>query len=205
MNSKTEEIVNAGCELFMKYGIKSVSMDDLASHLAISKKTLYKYIKDKRHLVEMVVDSLLTKNKFHDRANTSQLNAIEEYFMIYQQVTKMISDANFSAEFDLQKYYPDLYKKMLDTRQKKMMFGIKKNLEKGVKEKFYRQDLDVDVIAKLNVLLGESMHDYEFLMKNKPVLLHIMEVNFDFYMHGVCSPEGLKEYYKNKEKTNIKS
>jgi len=86
-----------------------------------------------------------------------------------------------------------------------MMFGLKKNLEKGISEQLYRQDLDIGVIAKLNVLLGESMHDYEFLTKNKPELLHIMKVNFDFYMHGVCAPEGLKEYNKNKEKLNIQS
>ena len=65
--------------------------------------------------------------------------------------------------------------------------------------------MDIEVIAKLNVLLGESMHDYEFLMQNKTELLHIMDVNYDFYMHGICSEEGLKEYYKNKEKLNIKS
>ncbi len=194
MDKKTEEIVKAGCELFMKYGIKSVSMDDLASRLGMSKKTLYKYVRDKRKLVEMVLDNILLKNSFHDKNTGENLNAIEEYFTIYNQVIKMISEANFSAEFDLQKYYPDLYKKMLETRQTRMFHGIKMNLAKGVGEGLYRQNLDIDIVAKLNVMLSESMHDYEFLTQNRQELIRIMDVNFDYHIHAILSKKGLDEY-----------
>ncbi len=196
MDKKTEEIVNAGLELFRKYGIKSVSMDDIASAMGISKKTIYKNVRDKRHLVELVIDKVLEGNKFHGSKMNSEGNAVQDYFYVYEQVKKMINEANFSAEYDLQKYYPDLFKRLVESRKKKMETGIKANLKKGVEEGFYRKELDIDIVAKLNVMLSESMHDYEFLTQNRSDLIHIMDVNFDYHLHAILNEKGRNEYYK---------
>lgn len=202
MDDKISKILQASNKLFQKCGIKSVSMDDIASEMAISKKTLYKFVKDKRHLVELSVEYFLTENKFHQQLNCEGSNAIEQYFMVYQQVIKMINTANFSVEYDLQKYYSDLHSKIVEVRQKRMYSGIKLNIEKGIAEGLYRPEIDVEIISKLNVLLSESMHNYEFLTENKAEIIKIMDVNFDYHIHGIASEKGLLEYKRIKNNIN---
>lgn len=200
MSVVLEDIIRVSEELFMQYGIKSITMDDIASKMSISKKTLYKFVSDKRDLVEKAVDYMFFKNRFHEKCMSEDLNAIEQYTYIHKHVMNIISTTNFSTEYDLKKYYPDIYEQGVEKRNKMMIKGIQMNLEKGIREGLYRPEIDAEVIAKLNVMMKNSMHDYDFLHENKTRFLHIMNVNFDYFIHGVCSPKGLKEYYKLKDK-----
>jgi len=202
MDDKINDIIEASAKLFQRCGIKSISMDDIAKELSISKKTLYQFVKDKRQLVELSVEYFLVENKFHQNISCEGSNAVEQYFMVYQQVVKMISTANFSVEYDLQKYYPDLHKRVVEVRQKRMFNGIKLNIEKGITEGLYRSEIDVEIISKLNVLLSESMHNYEFLSDNKAELIKIMKMNFDYHIHGIESEKGLIEYNRIKNNLN---
>lgn len=198
MSSKIEEIINISEKLFTRRGIKSVSMDDISTELGVSKKTLYKYVSDKHKLVRMTLESALKRQKFHESKCNKGSNAIEDYLMVYKSVTDMIRNANFSVEFDLQKYYPDLYDKVLNLRKEKMSEGIRSNLIRGIEEGFYRPDIDVEIITRLNVLMSEGMHNYEFLNENRDQIIHIMAINFDYHMRGIVNDKGLKEYLRLK-------
>lgn len=200
MDSKIEELIIISERLFTRNGIKSVSMDDIAQEMGVSKKTLYKYVSDKHQLIKMTLEAAFKRHRYHEEKCPPKANAIEEYLFVYESIANMIRQSNFSVEYDLQKYYPDLHKEMLLARKMKMENGLISNLKRGVEEGLYRADLDIETITKINVHSSESMHDYEFLNENRDQMIHILEVNFDYHIRGVVSEKGLQEYLRLKNK-----
>ncbi len=194
MESKLEEILNVSEQLFRRNGIRSVSMDDISNALGVSKKTLYKHVSDKSRLVKLTLENVIARDRLQQKDCEKGENAIDSFYLVYKNVTDMIRQANFAVEFDLQKYYPNLYAKMQQLRREKMKTGVRENLERGIREGLYREDLDVEIITKLNVLLSEAMHDYDFLEENKDRLIHILQVNFDYHLHAIVTEKGLQVY-----------
>ncbi|TRZ69617.1 MAG: TetR/AcrR family transcriptional regulator, partial [Bacteroidetes bacterium] len=110
MRHKVQGILNNVSRLYHRYGIKSVTMDDVASHLSISKKTLYEFFHDKKDLVGQVLNSEHENNYLvFNEIQKRRLSAIEELFEIYKSIKKMILDYNPSMDYDIRKYYPDLF------------------------------------------------------------------------------------------------
>src|ERR1035437_2884162 len=110
MNEELKNLLSKVRCLYMKYGIKSVTMDDVARELGISKKTLYQYVNDKNELVQKVVEMELDdKAEGFSKMNCSGLNAIEELFEVHKMIRQMLKDYNPSTEYDLRKYYPELF------------------------------------------------------------------------------------------------
>ena len=162
MNDKVQGILSHVSKLYHRYGIKSITMDDVASHLCISKKTLYEYFQDKKDLVTQVLNA---EHSFHcsvfDEIMQRKLNAIEELFELYKSIKRMIQDYNPSMDYDIRKYYPDLYTRVKETRQSTMIRNIHDNMKKGKKEGLYRKDLNADVIARLHMLRIENLVEAE--------------------------------------------
>lgn len=200
MNSKLEEIIKASEKLFMRHGIKSVSMDDIATELTVSKKTLYKYISDKHKLVKLVLEHALKRRRMHDVDCKKGENAVDEYLLVYKTIMDIIRQANFSVEYDLQKYYPDLHQIVVEARKAKMQDSLRLNLQRGISEGLYRPEIEIDVLVLMNTLLSEAMHNYEFLTENRDQLIHIMKVNFDYHMRAIVTTKGLEEYLRLKNK-----
>ena len=150
MGNRAGQILDQVSGLYHRYGIKSVTMDDVAKHLCISKKTLYEYFADKEDLVGQVMqreqERWFCLMREIDRPG---LNAIEELFEVYKVLKRMYRDYNPSVEFDLRKYYPSLSKKLQMIRRKMIFESVHRNLIKGKKEGLYRRDLHSEIIAKL--------------------------------------------------------
>lgn len=144
--------------LYQKYGIRSVTMDDVAKNLGISKKTLYSMVKDKNELVEKVVDGQLEFQKQEDD-NFKELNqnAFEEMLFVFKAVSTLLRKMNPSYHYDLNKYYPHLCDKFMTSKRNHLYNNIKQNLIKGKKEGIYREEINVDIIAKMNTDLNISM------------------------------------------------
>ncbi|MDO4229935.1 MAG: TetR/AcrR family transcriptional regulator, partial [Capnocytophaga sp.] len=139
-----ERIIDAACELAIEIGIKSTTMDDIARKAGVSKKTLYKYFKDKtdlvRHAVLYVSESL---NKQAETFVSNELNPIRrlyaiDYFYSHQPIVKA-----HSPQKQLQKFYPKIYKEMQDKELEIVGSSILKNLQKGIEMGLYRQDIDL--------------------------------------------------------------
>ena len=110
MGTKEEQILKSVAGLYQRYGIKSVTMDDVATHLGISKKTLYQYFRDKEDLVRKV--TLADKEQRHfilQAVQSVERNAIEELFEVYKILKAMFRQENPAILYDLRKYYPELY------------------------------------------------------------------------------------------------
>ena len=107
MDGKSENLIQQIFNLFMRNGIKSMTMDDIARELSISKKTIYKYFDDKSDLVNQVMQFHLDNDKrLVAEFSKNDFNAIDQMFEIAKNTTRNIKEIHPSSYFDLQKYYP---------------------------------------------------------------------------------------------------
>jgi AcrR family transcriptional regulator len=191
MDEKTLHILEQVRRLYYRYGIKSVTMDDVAKHLCISKKTLYENFADKEDLVSHIV--LLdhsNRNKFFQEIKNRNLNAIEELFEVYRMINTMFMDYNASMEYDIHKYYPELYTKVKGIRRKKIYDTMYNNMNKGKKEGLYRKELNSKIIARLLALRVENMYDNEIFTIEEIVSVKVFNEVFVYHLQGILNAKG---------------
>jgi AcrR family transcriptional regulator len=204
MDGKLKEIIDTCETLFTRRGIKSVSMDDIAEALGVSKKTVYKYVRDKQELVKLSMESLLKKFTTSEHNCPKGLNAIDEYLHVHLKVSEMIKSTNFIMEADLKKYYPRIFTKLNKIQEERMTKSITKNLIRGVEEGLYRPEIDIEMIALVNVHLSLSMRQYDFLTNNRDHMLRIMKSSFDLHLRSIVTAKGLEEYLRLKNSQEYK-
>ena len=142
-------------ELFLQFGIRSVSMDDIANNLGMSKKTLYQYYVDKDELVNAVVGNHVHGIETDCLGCREQAdNAIHEIFIMMENIMDEFNNMNPMILYDLEKFHFTAYQRFREHKDKFLVEVIRKNLEWGIKEELYRDDLNVDVITKFRL---ESM------------------------------------------------
>ena len=180
-------------KLYNKFGIKSVTMDDVSRELGISKKTLYQYVKDKAELVEKVV----TLNTLQHRETIYNIvkenyNAIEELLAVNKYMNEMMKEQNPTLDYDLRKYYPELHSRLLRDSRQRMYDSIKQNLEKGQKEGLYRMDMDINIICRLHMTRLEYKYTSDSFTITELGSEKIMDEIFKYHLHGIASEKGLK-------------
>lgn len=199
MEAKERILVKAN-ELFNRYGIRSVSMDDIAAQLGMSKKTLYQYYTDKDELVHAVFDVALNTNRNNCLDCTKKGdNAIHEIFLSFDIMEEMLKTMNPSLLFDMQKYHPSAYKKFEEFKGSFLYKIIKANLERGVKEELYRDDIDTDILTRYrlySVLLSFNPEVFPTIKTNPA---YIEQQLIECFVYGLATPKGYKliEKYKN--------
>ena len=195
-----ERILVKSHELFNRYGIRSVSMDDIAAQLGMSKKTLYQYYTDKDELVNAVFDIVLTTNKRQcvDCTNKGE-NAIHEVFLSFDMVEEMLKTMNPSVLFDMQKYHPSAFRKFDDFRNGFLYRVIKVNLERGIREELYRQELDTDILSRYRLHSELLSFDPEVFPTSKNNLVYIEQQLLEAFLYGIATQKGQKliQKYKN--------
>ena len=204
MNKELQNILEKVSELYNKYGIKSVTMDDIAHELGISKKTLYLYVANKNDLVSKVLDYLLDKKNCSFKEITEKdQNAIEELLEVGVYITKSTKDYNKSIEYDLKKYYPELYKKLNNVRTERMYNSLLKNIQKGKTEGFFREELDDKIISKMQTsrflnMSTDDIFNLDELFSPK----YIIEL-FIYHIRGIANNKGLEVLEKTLNKIDI--
>lgn len=150
-----QRILTRAEELYMKFGIRSVSMDDIANHLGMSKKTLYQYFADKDELVWGVVDGHINEmEKECALCHSTARDAIHEIFMTMERIIAEFSNMNPMLLYDLEKFHYRAYQRFREHKDKYLMQIIRDNIEWGIRDELYRSDVNVDVMSKFRI---ESM------------------------------------------------
>ncbi|MEO6547216.1 MAG: TetR/AcrR family transcriptional regulator [Ferruginibacter sp.] len=194
-------------ELFMQYGLRSVSMDDIANGLGISKKTIYLYFADKDELVDAVVESEFQKNESlceYDRSNS--INAVHEIFLAIDMMVEMFRSMNPSLIFDMQKYYPKAFEKFHRYKNDFLFNVVRDNLLRGIKEELYRSDIHVDIISRFRVESMLMSFNPEFSSKLKMSMAVIEEQLIIHFLFGLVSRKGYEmtlQYQKERTNKNI--
>ena len=192
-------------DLFMQFGLRSVSMDDIANGLGISKKTIYIYYADKDQLVNAVVAYVINKTENACELDRSKaVNAIHEIFLATDMAKDLFRSMNPSLLFDMQKYYPEAFR-MFIAHKNEYLFGIiRNNLQRGISEELYRAEIDVDVLARFRVecIILPFMPDFHNNVKKG--LAEIEEELTMHFLFGVVSQKGYKLILKYQEERNKK-
>ncbi len=193
MEDKTPNFLLRVYELYNRFGIKSVTMDDVSRELGISKKTLYECIKDKTELVRLVMEMTFKyhNNKLTEIAN-SGLNAIEELFVVNRYMSQMLKDQNPTLLYDMHKYYPELHRDLMHDQRERMHEAIRTNLIKGIAEGIYRKELNVDVISHLHMSRMEYRYRQDLFQVAEIDSAEVMREIFIYHMHGIANENGIK-------------
>lgn len=200
-----ERILLKAHELFNRYGIRSVSMDDIAAQLGMSKKTLYQYYTDKDELVNAVFDTELETNRVRCLESKAQgENAIHEVFVSFDQVQDMLSNMNPSVLFDMQKYHPAAYRKYQDFMHNFLYQLIKNNIESGIAEDLYRADVDVEIMARYRLYSIMLCFNPEVFPSNKTNLVYIEQQLVEHFLNGLSTSKGQKLIQKYKQQRTKK-
>ena len=201
MKDKKSEIVEKIRVLYDRYGIRSVTMDDVVHELGISKKTLYQYFADKTELVSAVMDRVYEiRKKEMDEALKDKKNAIEEMMTYYGLQLKMIKDYKPTLIYDLKKYYPAIYEKVTTRKRKNIYDSVLNNLKRGKSEGLYRSELDEEIIARLNLMRVEAtMSSGIFTLEEITSAAFFREV-FTYHMYGIVNNKGRQLLDKNIDK-----
>ena len=195
-----ERIIQKAVELFRRYGIRSVTMDEIASQLGISKKTIYQYFTDKNQLVDAVAEKeILFSQESCLRDIAASSNAIHEIFHVMEFVEIMLRNMNPAMLNDLEKYHPSGFKKFLEYKNMFLFDVIKRNLERGIKEELYRPDMNVEIITRLrleNIMLGFNP---EVFPPSKFNLATLQQEIIEHFLYGVATLKGYKLILKYKQ------
>lgn len=183
--------------LYLKFGIRAVTMDDVANEFGISKKTLYQYFNDKEDLVSQVIDFYLENPVFKLKSDEPG-NAVDHYFSLRKHVSNVLKHFNNNLEFELKKTYPALYKKVHSFKRERIYNNTFNNIKKGIEEGFFREELNPDIIAKLHVgrILLTLNPDNLVFTDEEVSKMELFDQVMDYHIHGICTEKGIKYYRK---------
>ena len=188
-----EQILEKATELYLNLGFKSVTMDDLANEMAISKKTIYTHFKNKNQLVEactlQVFDSIA---KGIDHICSLDKNPIEELYEIKRLVMQHLNEEKSSPEFQLQKYYPKIHMTLKDKQFEMMQECTMQNIREGIQMGIYRENLDAEFIARIYFSGVTSLKDHRLFPENKYSSSELMDEYLEYHLRGIVTPKGRK-------------
>jgi AcrR family transcriptional regulator len=195
-----ERIVSKAHELFMRYGIRSVSMDEVANHLGMSKKTIYQFYADKDALVEDVITIEITEKQVECKQHRQKSeNAIHEIFMATDMLLELLTHMNPALIFDLEKYHPKGFKKYNEHKNSFLYSLIKENIEWGKKEGLYREEVLSDVMARFRLASVFLVFNPDLFPNGKHSVPVIVSEITDNFLYGLASPKGQKLIQKYKQ------
>lgn len=195
-----QRILEKSHELFMRYGIRSVSMDDIALQLGMSKKTLYLHVADKDDLVEGVLDIEVSQgqNKCIN-CSISARDAVEEIFLTMEQILDQFRNMNPMVLYDLQKFHFRSFQKFLKYKNEFLYDVIRKNLERGINEALYRPELNVDIISKFRLETMMMAFNMDMFPPRKYNLAEVTREIIEHYLYGLATLKGYKLILKYKD------
>ena len=132
-----------------------------------------------------------------------KMNAIDILLEVSKNVSKQLQDLNPSNAFDLQKYYPVIYRDFILRKRDHVFEQVKQNFTQGISEGIYRNDLDIDLVARLYIQKLVDVHDPEFLSSVNFSFEKVFQVMFDNHIRGIANAEGLKYYEQQIQKTTL--
>lgn len=189
----------------MKYGVRSVTMDDVASALAISKKTIYQFYKNKDELVTSISRNHMDEEK-HDYSTIEEnsVDAIDEIYQVSNCFRKHMVDIHPKILFELKKYHSSAWQIYTQFKTHFIKNHIKRNIERGIKEGYYRSELNADILSTFRVEQVELIFDDNLFPKEGYDFAEVQMQLFDHFVHGLLTDKGRTLYsnYLNHNKNS---
>jgi AcrR family transcriptional regulator len=188
-----EDILKTAADLFLNLGFKSVTMDDIANAMGMSKKTIYQHFENKTVLVEETILYL-----FHfissgiEDIRAEKNNPIEETYKIKQFLMTHLKDEKSSPQYQLQKYYPKIFDAIKAKQFCVMEDCVLANLKNGIALGLYRESIEVEFISKIYFNCMMALKDKDLFPLNNFSMHDLMENYLEYHLRGICTPKGLE-------------
>ena len=190
-----DKILSTSLALFMKFGVKSITMDEIAKEVGVSKKTIYQNFADKSELVlEATKLTFLTDQCFFDTLINESENAIEEVFRIANHIREKVAMMNPSLLFDLKKFHVKAWEFYNQHKNECFEKSVIDNIKRGIHEGYYRKNINVKILSRLRMLQIESIFDQEWFPPEDFNLVETQIAVFEHFIHGLVTEKGLTLY-----------
>lgn len=189
-----DQILHKATEMFLTLGFKSVTMDDIAAEMGISKKTIYQHFSTKDSLVKAVTTTLFESISCGiDEIILANKNPIEELFTIKEFVMQNLKDENTSPIYQLQKYYPKIHKALMMMQFEKMGTCVTDNLEKGIQLGLFRKEIHKELISRFYFAGMNSIKDAELFNPKEYSSKTVQSCYLEYHLRGICTQKGITE------------
>jgi AcrR family transcriptional regulator len=190
-----DKIIKKATDMFLKLGFKSVTMDDIACEMCISKKTIYKYFSNKEKLIEEGTEVIHQKiHDLMDEVVARNYNAIEENFEMRQMFKEMFQSFDHSPAYQLKKHYPEIYEKMIANEIEDCNHMFTQNVLKGIKQGLYRPEVEVEVAARFYYILIFSINENTQLESEA---YEIEGKALEYHTRAIATEKGVAELEKH--------
>ncbi|GGA65968.1 TetR family transcriptional regulator [Flavobacterium palustre] len=190
-----EKIVSKATDMFLKLGFKSVTMDDIAGEMCISKKTIYKYFCNKEKLIEEGTEVIHQNiHKLMDEVISKNYNAIEENFEMRKMFKEMFQSFDHSPAYQLKKHYPDIYEKMMTNEMEDCRQMFSQNIVKGIEQGLYRPNVDIVSATQFYYTLVFSINENTVLERDA---YELEGKALEYHTRAIATEKGIIELEKN--------
>ena len=188
-----EEIIIKAMEMFLTYGFKSITMDDLANEMGISKKTIYTHFRNKTQLVEEGALYLYERiSEGIQEILAKNLNPIEELYDIKKFVMQFLKNEKTAPQYQLHKYYPQVHEMLQKKQFEVMQECVADNVRRGIAMGIYRANLNVDFVSRIYFACGGVIKDQRLFPIEKFPIARLMDDYLEYHLRGIVTPEGRK-------------
>lgn len=188
-----DKILQKAADMFLNLGFKSVTMDDIAREMGISKKTIYAHFPTKLKLVQAatfyVIDNI---NETIGTICSRNYDPIEEIFTIKSMVHDQLKNEKSSPAYQLQKYYPKIFKQVRDKQFESVNVCIVENLKRGIENGYYRSDINIDLITRFYFSGNMSLTNYELFPIEVYDISMLKDAFLEYHVRAVATEKGLK-------------
>lgn len=189
-----ERIKLAAHELIMKYSMRTVSMDDIANSVGMSKKTVYQYFKDKDDLVTEVVESVIAENRcFCDKHLEKSENAVHEIFLAMKMMIEMFESMNPNIIYEMQKYHSRAFRRFQEYKTQFLLSQLENNIIRGIAEELYRPELNAKILSRYRIetMFIPFQPEFQRSLPEETLLALHDEIILNF-LFGMVTPKGYK-------------
>ncbi len=198
MDKETQNIIEAAERLYMRYGIKSVSMDDVARELGISKKTLYKHVANKHELVESTIKCNGEKDMaMLEQSAVESSDAIDEYLRNSRYFISEMRKVSPTLLYDLKKFYPKVWNQQMVMHADYFMEDLARNIERGIQEGLYREDIKPRVIARIYAQTVLAIADSSLFPAQELSIDRIIHQHALYHLNGIVSEAGRERMHEH--------
>ncbi|MBS1620923.1 MAG: TetR/AcrR family transcriptional regulator [Bacteroidetes bacterium] len=180
-------------EMFLRYGIRSVSMDDIANQLGVSKKTVYQYFSDKDELVDASLEIEIRKGQQDclECSNKAQ-NAIEEIILAMDKIVEQFNHMNPMVIYDLEKFHFNSFRKFQKYKNEFLLEIVRKNMERGIREELFRPEIQVDILSRFRLESMMMVFNPDIFPQRKYGMVEVTVEILEHYLFGLSTMKGYK-------------
>ncbi len=199
-NEVKTSILLRAMEMFQRYGIQAMTMDDVCRELSMSKKTLYQYFTNKADLVDQAVRQVFCSHEETMKSITAENeNAIDRMIKRYKYLMQMIESHGPSMMFPLKKYYPKTYEWLFAQRRESMITAFVQTVKDGQAQRLFRDDLDAHLVAKIHFTTMVGLSDSDLQSESIAERRDLIWTAISLFIRSISTAQGLQYFNENKD------